>query len=114
MIQLEDDDRGDFVGLAKAVCDELNGHVQCMKKAARRKRSPREFYIRRTVRKSPSICTEATLRDPELKIYICLINSSHESSYPDASLDDHDQRHGHYQYDVPFSLHRNYMMRYTD
>ena len=26
-------DRGDFVGLAKAVCDELNGHVQRMKKA---------------------------------------------------------------------------------
>ena len=44
-------DRGDFVGLAKAVCDELNGHVQRMKKAkAGRKRCPREFHARRTSR----------------------------------------------------------------
>ena len=39
-------DRGDFVGLAKAVCDELNGHVQRMKKAkAGRKRVLENFTL---------------------------------------------------------------------
>ena len=39
-------DRGDFVGLSKAVCDELNGHVQRMKKAkAGRKRVLEDFTL---------------------------------------------------------------------
>ena len=38
------DRRGDFVGLAKAVCDELNGHVQRMKKAKEGQPSPRKIH----------------------------------------------------------------------
>ena len=39
-------DRGDFVGLAKAVCDELNGHVKRVKKAkAGRKRVLENFTL---------------------------------------------------------------------
>ena len=37
---------GDFVGLAKAVCDELNGHVKRLKKAkAGRKRVLEKFTL---------------------------------------------------------------------
>jgi len=39
-------DRGDFVGIAKAVCDELNGHVKRLKKAkAGRKRVLENFTL---------------------------------------------------------------------